>query len=707
MAGITFTLAAAARGMCRARGAAIVDAAGQATVTPAPPGGADGFRLPEGTVPALDGPTEFHLLDDRELEAWGPFLSRCFPFPAAPAALRILVARGRRVGALLLAGLQDGSLPEGRLSAGLGAVADAAASALVYETEARAAAWARRRHLEELAMLEQAGRLVTTLADEEATLGFLVEQVRALQGADLVLGMVVDRSGRALNVRGACASQPGADRLRGLAADVGHPGVCRLLEERGPAAFGDLEADLPLPENLREALRPFGVRSAYALPLLWQGNPLGTLLLAFREPYALSEDQSRALAVLADYAAIAVANARTCEDLRREAQRDALTGICSHRHFHERTVAEIERARLSGHPLSLLMVDLDNFRNVNELLGYRVGDDVLREFARFLAAQSPYPEGVARYGGNQFALLLPGAGPAAAQAAAEELREKIGGHRFRAVEAAGPTRPLMLTVSIGAATFPVDAAETPDLVAAADRALLEAQRRGGDQVQAYARVTALAHESRWYALLRNKVPGRSSEVLVSTIRTFLAALEAKDSYTNSHSQAVALWSERIARRLDLPEERVATVALGGLLHDIGKIGIPDTVLSKNGPLTPAEYVQIKEHPALGRAILENVGVAEDVLEIVLHHQERFDGKGYPAGLAGTDIPLGARIVAVADAFHSMTSRRPYRIARDPATALGEIQHWAGIMFDPEVVRAFESALRTAEGDVCPVTAPAG
>ncbi len=565
MAGMMFSLASAARGLCRAKGAAIVDASGYATIALAPgeeDGGAQ-VAFAERELPVPEGPGELHLLEEPEREVWQPVLARCFPFAAAPVALQVLTDHGRRVGVLLLAGLPEAVLPEGRLAAGLDAIAGMAAAALVYEAESRFTEGTPGGRTHEPAVFEEAGRLVT---------------------------------------------------------------------------------------------------------------------------------------VLADCAAIAAANARTYEQLRREAQRDALTGLCGHCHFHEYAAVEIERARFSGHPLSLLMVDLDNFRNVNEWLSYRVGDDVLREFARLLLSHTPHPEGVARYGGNQFALLVPGTGPAAAQTLAEDLRERIRTHRFQAIQAADPTLSLVLTASIGIATFPLDAPDVSGLVAAADRALLEAQRRGGDQVQAYPQAAAPAHESRWYSLLRKKVPGRSSEVLISTIRTLLAALEAKDSYTNSHSQAVALWSERIARCLDLPDEQVATVALGGLLHDIGKIGIPDAVLSKNGPLTPQEYVQIQEHPALGRAILENVAVAEDVVEIVLHHQERFDGKGYPGKLAGTAIPLGARIVAVADAFHSMTSRRPYRIARSAEAALGEIRHWAGIMFDPDVVHAFEKALRSGEGD---------
>lgn len=477
-----------------------------------------------------------------------------------------------------------------------------------------------------------------------------------------------------------------------------------------------LGALTPLRAHLLEPWRallshcfPFPHEPAAVLPVGGPNGPGLVLLLGALPPggeasdpatlLSLAEaarDCQEDLAALAELAGTALLHARSCATLWQEARRDALTRLHSHRRFLELAAEELERAAAAGLPLSLLMVDLDNFRTVNEACGYEVGDRVLQEFARFLETCFSEGEPLARYAGNQFAALLPGVGPGAALARAQELRERIAAYRFRTLEAKGCSHA-GLTASIGVASFPSDARSVAELVEASDRALLEAQRRGGDQVQAFPQVRALAGEARWYSLLRSKLPGRSSEVYVSTIRTLLAALEAKDRYTNSHSQGVAYWSERIARRLALPEDQVATVALGGLLHDIGKIGIAEAILRKKGPLTAAEYTQIKEHPALGEAILCNVAVAEDVVEIVLHHQERFDGRGYPAGLAGEAIPLGARVVAVADAFHSITSRRPYRPARSEEEALAEIKRWAGIMFDPRVVAAFEAVLRAGNG----------
>ncbi len=681
---VGLALARTARAVSDARGAALlaggyafVDLEGGEAPTP------DGVAMPAGAS-ALPR-ASFTVLERPWPQEWARTLERCFPFDPFPVALCRL-GEAEPPAVLALAGAPS------PLPASLGSLATLAEALLAYEEEISLLERENASCSYELDLCQRGGLLLGQLADEETTLRSLVEEVQVCQQADLALGLLAEHESGALVVRSASPSLPGVERLLGQRTEVARSWVRQALELGAAALPGPA-----LPEPLNHWLGPFQIASTCVVPLANDRSLEGVLVLGYRNLRPPGETQTRSLGLLARFAATALANARQYSSLWQEARRDTLTGLPSHRHFHELAARELERARGLRQPLSLLMVDLDNFRAVNETCGYDVGDRVLQEFAGFLREWSADGELIARYGGNQFGVLLPALGPAAALARAQHLRERLLAYRFLNLEEARyPERTL--TASVVLASFPSDAQTVTQLVEAADRALLEAQRLGGDRVQAYAQVQSMAGESRWYTLLRSRLPGRSRDVYVSTIRTLLAALEAKDSYTSSHSHGVAYWSERIARCLGLPEDEVATVALGGLLHDIGKIGIPEAILRKKGPLTPAEYAQVKEHPALGEAILRNVGVTADVVEIVLRHQERYDGRGYPGGLAGEAIPLGARVVAVADAYHSITSRRPYRPARSPAEALAEIKRWAGIMFDPAAVTAFEAALLAEEAE---------
>ena len=361
---------------------------------------------------------------------------------------------------------------------------------------------------------------------------------------------------------------------------------------------------------------------------------------------------------------------------------DALTRIASHRVFQDRLAHECERAYRFGDTFMLLMLDLDNFRPINERHGHRVGDRVLLELSRKFRSQLREIDLVARFGGDQFAMILPHTFEKGGVEVAERLRRNIAAWVFP-LSASAQVR---LAVSIGLCSYPQDGMSPPEMIEAAQKALGFAKAMGGNQVQ-------LARDlpSRESAGNVVSLPHSGREAIV---RSLAAAVDVRDGYTREHSHLVSDLSAAIARRIGLPSSDVARISVGALLHDVGKIGVPDAILTKDGDLSPQEWECIREHPELGRRILEQAPELLDVMPLVFHHQERWDGTGYPQQLRGEDIPLGARIIAAADAYHAIRSDRPYRIGRTHREAMRELRRCSGEQFDPRVVEALLAVLDT-------------
>ena len=360
---------------------------------------------------------------------------------------------------------------------------------------------------------------------------------------------------------------------------------------------------------------------------------------------------------------------------------DALTRIASHRVFQDRLAYECQRAHRLGDTFLLLLFDLDDFRPVNERFGHRVGDRVLLESARRLRAQLREIDLVARFGADRFAMILPHTFEKGGREVAERLRLSMAGWLFPTTE--GEVR---LTASVGLAVFPDDATSPSSLVDAATRALELAKSLGGNQVQAFRDLPAREQAGKLVSL-----PHSGREAIV---RSLAEAVDIRDGYTRKHSYLVSRLSAAVARALGLPPIDISRISVGALLHDVGKIGIPDAILTKEGSLTEEEWECIRRHPALGKRIIEQAPELVDVMPLVLHHQERWDGTGYPAGLQGEDIPLGARIIAAADAYHAIRSDRPYRPGRNHRQALRELRRSSGSQLDPRVVDALVAALES-------------
>jgi len=354
---------------------------------------------------------------------------------------------------------------------------------------------------------------------------------------------------------------------------------------------------------------------------------------------------------------------------------DPLTGLINRRAFEELLELELERAVRAGRPMSVIVGDIDCFRAVNEQHGHAAGDAALQSVATNALKWKRRIDVAARVGGEEFALLLPETDERGAFIVAERLRRAT--HRSFGEDTVG------VKFSFGVATAPGHGGDPGALLRAADHAIAAAKDLGGDRTVIYSDEVARA--------LAHVGVQAGSELQLATVIALAEALDIRDTGTGQHSHTVGRYAELMARELGLDEERVERVQLAGVLHDIGKIGISDGVLSKPGPLDATEWQEMYTHPEIGARLLSRPEFA-DLREWILAHHERPDGLGYPRALSGEEIPLEARILAVADAYEAMTADRCYRPALGVEAARAELEAGAGTQFDAAVVAALLRAL---------------
>lgn len=359
------------------------------------------------------------------------------------------------------------------------------------------------------------------------------------------------------------------------------------------------------------------------------------------------------------------------------ARSDPLTGLPNRRGFRELLDLELERARRGDASMTVLVGDLDHFKEVNDRSGHHVGDAVLQRVAVVLREGVRRIDAAARIGGEEFAAILPDATAEEAFVVAERLR---GALRDTFSQDSVP-----VTISFGVASFPTHGETAASLLRAADEALYGAKESGRNRTVIHSlALRGIVHEGGG----ERDVEG---ERFLAVVIDLAEAVDLRFSGSARHSETVGRYAEMMAVELGFSEQRVGRVRLAGLLHDVGKVGVPDAILRKPGKLTPEERAIVGRHPELGAQILEHPTLA-DVQEWVAAHHERPDGGGYPRGLAGDELPLEARIVAVADAYEAMTSDRSYRDAIGHAAARGELLRCAGTQFDAGVVAAFLTVL---------------
>jgi diguanylate cyclase (GGDEF)-like protein len=353
------------------------------------------------------------------------------------------------------------------------------------------------------------------------------------------------------------------------------------------------------------------------------------------------------------------------------ARRDPLTELLNRRGFGEVFDLELERARRGGAPLSLIVGDLDHFKRVNDELGHAAGDTALRSVTGRIEATKRSFDSAARVGGEEFAILAPDCDEHGAYILAERMRAEV---ERTFADARAP-----LTLSFGVATFPLHGQSAEALLRAGDQALYAAKRLGRNRsVISSAEVPGILAR-----VPRGQDDGR---VELETLLELAEALDVRESGNTAHCHRVGRFAELMARELGLPPDSVERIRLAGVLHDVGRVGMPDTLLAKRGPLTDEEWAWVHAHPEVGARLLQTTDF-DDIGAWVLAHHERPDGRGYPEGVEWDEVPLEARIIAVADAYEAMTSDRPYRQALEPREAADELRREAGRQFDEDVVEA--------------------
>ena len=424
-----------------------------------------------------------------------------------------------------------------------------------------------------------------------------------------------------------------------------------------------------------------GVRSIVYLPLMAKGKTIGSLIIASRQPNAYNQRHIMLLEQLASQIAMPVENSRLYAEAEEKARVDELTGLLNRRSLDEVITNEIGRHSRYGGVFSIIILDLDSFKAFNDKHGHLAGDGLLKRAGSILKSTVRTADQAFRYGGDEFAVLLPQTAVDAAYEVAERIRERL------ASELEADDVPI--TASLGLASWPINGISQNEVIAVADAALYHAKRSGGNESHCASVILPPLDDP-----MVGSEDVQESETL-STIFALAAAVDARDHYTGSHSKKVKEYAVTLAEALNLESLKVSHLETCSLLHDIGKVGISDDILNKHDKLTAKEWEAIKAHPQAGANMVGRTRQLTPCIPIILYHHERYDGGGYPEGLKGEEIPLEARVLAIADAFAAMTSERAYADVLSWEEAVEEIKRGAGKQFDPHLVEVFLSVIGTA------------
>ncbi len=372
---------------------------------------------------------------------------------------------------------------------------------------------------------------------------------------------------------------------------------------------------------------------------------------------------------------------------------DGLTGLYNHRFLQERFDFEFKRIRRYGGVLSCLLIDIDHFKSINDTHGHQFGDYVIREIASLIKRHSREVDICGRYGGEEF-VVISNLEEHNALLFAMKLHDAVGNHTFE-----HPSAKVHVTVSIGVAGYDNRVKTKQELIERADRAMYQAKNEGRNLVRLWKPTQAtdtLAVDKCGIIELTEKfqeLSGRMRDAYMEAVGALIRAVEVKDPFAHKHAQQVSHHAVAIAERMKLPAEQIEIIRFGALLHDIGKISVPDAVLVKEQELTEDEQRVLNRHPEVGATVLKDIRFLEKEVPLVLYHHERYDGKGFPHGLKGREIPLGARIVAVADAFDTMTCGRGGRSKLTVSKACAVLVKEKETRFSPDVVDAFLAVVR--------------
>jgi diguanylate cyclase (GGDEF)-like protein len=376
---------------------------------------------------------------------------------------------------------------------------------------------------------------------------------------------------------------------------------------------------------------------------------------------------------------------------------DSITSLPNHRAIMNKLNEEISRCQRGSYICSVLFIDIDHFKQVNDTWGHRAGDMILCEVASRLRNTLRLEDFIGRYGGEEFAIVLTDTDISAVSSAAERLRIAVNSEPYYwEADNTGSSTSIPITASIGAAVYGMHGITRETLIEHADQAMYLAKHSGRNCV----RIADVDLEGSANVSTENEHDDREqrySDIIpvqtVQTMQALTAVASAHDIGTDEHAHRILTLAAATARQMQRPEAEMHLLQLAALLHDIGKIGIPDAILHKPGPLTEEEWTVMRRHPEIGRQILTQAGgVFQHLAEIVVAHHERWDGNGYPRGIAGEDIPMSARILTVVDSYDAMTSRRVYHEPLSAEHAKTELLRCSGTQYDPLVVEAFLQVL---------------
>lgn len=441
--------------------------------------------------------------------------------------------------------------------------------------------------------------------------------------------------------------------------------------------------------------------SSLVLPLNTVNGCKGVMIVGKND----LESQIGLFSFIANYCGLFMQNIELMEQTNKYANTDTLTGLYTHRGFQEILSAELKQANDKDYSLSIVMLDVNNISKINRELGHAKGDEVIKLLAEKVKQNIRSTDKAGRYGGDEIAIILPDTGTSDAKYLAEYITYCLS---CCFVDDVGPVK-----VSVGIATFPECSRDQEKLLILAEQAMYISQAKGykegmsaivsssdfnfwdDDALNSFAEVIAKRHSQLGINFEEELVHKFNNEQIVSQnhlmelANSLAGAIDAKDPYTKGHSTSVSRYSEALARAVNLPEEEVERIKLGALLHDVGKIGIPENILKKPEKLSDEEWKIMQQHPVIGaEKVLAPNEALRDLIPMVKYHHEHIDGSGYPEHLKGEKIPLAARIVAIADTFHALISDRPYRKGLNIETACKILKEGAGKQWDADLIRHF-------------------
>ncbi len=682
----------------------------------------DGMRMPKRTRPAGNHLNEYVIRTRQPVLIRENYLAEVQKLGVE--AIRSkgcicvvpLVAYDHAIGAMGVFSDHDHAFDEGHLE--LMRVLASEASIAIENARLFHEERTKARHL---TLLNTISRNAIATLNPDEMLAKITEQLESGLTHDHIGIGVLDYSTRELVIQAESGARRGAVGQRiplgtGLAGHVARNGQMAAYSAAKPADAGLKPL---LPDSL----------AGIALPIFYAEQLHGVLYVESSILADFSEEEVLLLRTLADLIAGAYHNATTFQKAQEQAITDGLTGVKTHRFFMEALSAEWKRSTRAGRAFALVLMDLDRFKFVNDFYGHLEGDLVLQRVGHILETNCRRSDVVARYGGDEFVILMPETNMEHARQLATKLRGWVSADPL--------LREKNISASFGIACYPLHGSTPQELIQVADASMYLSKHQGGnavstadhfdpneakkwkrDVLEAYLGVTLKRLFSTGpeafeeiYSRLKQfteslasteistgapeapEIPQVLPQAVLDTVTSLAFAIDAKDHYTQGHSQKVSAYAALIAEALGMSDVEVEEVRLGAVLHDIGKVAIPENILNKSGPLNPDEWDTMKSHVTFGAKILDPLTPLARIREMVLHHHEYFDGSGYPDALSGDQIPLGARIIAVADAFDTITSDRTYKKARAAAEALAELERCSNAQFDGSIVSLFVRTMR--------------